>query len=74
VSVVHVFSHRSLSSQRNSGPSTVGHPELASAETGLGGIRRVLERPGEISLRVGDWRIFYSESAHRESSTAAAHA
>ncbi len=32
------------------------------AETGLGDTRAVKERPGEIAIRVGDWRVFYAEA------------
>lgn len=31
------------------------------AETGHGDVRRVHERPGELALRVGDWRVFFVE-------------
>ncbi len=28
-------------------------------ETGHGDMRRVEDRPGELAIRVGDWRVFY---------------
>jgi mRNA-degrading endonuclease RelE of RelBE toxin-antitoxin system len=36
------------------------------AETGYGDLRRVQTRPGELALRVGDWRVFLAVSAARE--------
>ncbi len=32
------------------------------AETGYGDLRRVQTRPGELALRVGDWRVFLAVS------------
>lgn len=32
------------------------------AETNHGDVRRVQERPGELALRVGDYRIFYVDA------------
>jgi mRNA-degrading endonuclease RelE of RelBE toxin-antitoxin system len=35
---------------------------LRLAETGHGDVRRVQECPAELALRVGDWRIFFTNT------------
>lgn len=29
------------------------------SESGHGDVRRIQERPGELAMRVGDWRVFF---------------